>query len=460
MAAADVPGHDGDMTNTQPHDSGTPGDASDASGTGPTTSATPPSGSSSGGFFDQLRRLGVTRTSDGWIGGVCSGLARRFGMDPAIFRAALIVLLLFGIGFLAYLVAWALLPDEDGSIIAERAIRDGDGWGIFLLVVIGVAVLGTWAGDSRLWAGPVLALAGLAALWYFLVHRPRSSAGAGQTGPAGPQTPPTAQSQPPTPAPGAPVGQPAWATGTASSVGYEPPPAAERPTTGQAEAGGEGSGAYPRRTSSPAGLAALLLVLGAIVVGWGIGVAFANSAGVSATLGGLLGATTAAGLATVLLGLFGRRSFLASLASIALAVSLVSTWGVVRVPTEGFGEQTWRPVAATEQASYTWTMGSATLDLRGMTSAPEQDVITTRVSFGELVIYVPEDITTRIDASAQFGEVSVEGRDGASIRESNSGTRASQSYVFGDGEPELTVDAGTRFGTIHIVTTIDPTFPN
>ncbi len=45
------------------------------------------------------------------VGGVCSGLARYFDVDPVIVRLVWVVLLLvFGIGFLAYLIAWAVIP--------------------------------------------------------------------------------------------------------------------------------------------------------------------------------------------------------------------------------------------------------------------------------------------------------------------------------------------------------------
>jgi phage shock protein PspC (stress-responsive transcriptional regulator) len=50
---------------------------------------------------------------DRWIAGVCSGLARRFGISPGIMRLLFLVsCLLPGPQFIAYLVLWALLPNE------------------------------------------------------------------------------------------------------------------------------------------------------------------------------------------------------------------------------------------------------------------------------------------------------------------------------------------------------------
>jgi phage shock protein PspC (stress-responsive transcriptional regulator) len=47
------------------------------------------------------------------IAGVCSGIGRRFGIDPTIVRIAFVAsLLLPGPQILIYLVAWILMPEE------------------------------------------------------------------------------------------------------------------------------------------------------------------------------------------------------------------------------------------------------------------------------------------------------------------------------------------------------------
>ncbi|GGO52257.1 phage shock protein C (PspC) family protein [Streptomyces sp. WMMB 714] len=47
------------------------------------------------------------------IGGVCAGLARRFGMKPNTMRLIFVVsCLLPGPQFLVYLALWILLPNE------------------------------------------------------------------------------------------------------------------------------------------------------------------------------------------------------------------------------------------------------------------------------------------------------------------------------------------------------------
>ena len=55
---------------------------------------------------------------DRMIAGVCSGIARRFNLDPAIVRILFVAsLFLPGPQILIYLIAWLLMPDES-SIVA------------------------------------------------------------------------------------------------------------------------------------------------------------------------------------------------------------------------------------------------------------------------------------------------------------------------------------------------------
>jgi phage shock protein PspC (stress-responsive transcriptional regulator) len=48
-----------------------------------------------------------------WIGGVCSGLARRFGMRPNLVRLLFVLsCLLPGPQFVIYLILWVSIPSE------------------------------------------------------------------------------------------------------------------------------------------------------------------------------------------------------------------------------------------------------------------------------------------------------------------------------------------------------------
>ena len=65
------------------------------------------------------------------IGGVCAGIGRHTGIDPALVRLGwVIIALLGGAGLALYLAAWTIIPDEDGQhTIAPLLV-----FGLFLLL--------------------------------------------------------------------------------------------------------------------------------------------------------------------------------------------------------------------------------------------------------------------------------------------------------------------------------------
>ena len=73
-------------------------------------------------FFDTLRRSPIKRGPSRVLGGVCGGIAERFGWKPNTVRIiTAIAFLLPLIGFGTYALAWVLLPRAtDGSIVIER----------------------------------------------------------------------------------------------------------------------------------------------------------------------------------------------------------------------------------------------------------------------------------------------------------------------------------------------------
>lgn len=51
------------------------------------------------------------RSKNKWIAGVCGGIAEYFNVDPLIVRIIWLVLALgYGVGILAYIIAWLLIP--------------------------------------------------------------------------------------------------------------------------------------------------------------------------------------------------------------------------------------------------------------------------------------------------------------------------------------------------------------
>jgi phage shock protein PspC (stress-responsive transcriptional regulator) len=68
----------------------------------------------------------TTRARHGrWVGGVCAGLARRWGVSPGRVRFGFLLgSLVFGLGLLAYVAGWLILPSEgeDGVTAGQRGI--------------------------------------------------------------------------------------------------------------------------------------------------------------------------------------------------------------------------------------------------------------------------------------------------------------------------------------------------
>lgn len=100
-------------------------------------------------FFAWVRGLGVVR-ADGWLGGVCAGIAARIRVDAAIVRGIVVVAAVLGFPMLLlYAIAWALLPDVGGRIHLREATRgrfDPAMVAIIILLVVGFVPVVPWFG--------------------------------------------------------------------------------------------------------------------------------------------------------------------------------------------------------------------------------------------------------------------------------------------------------------------------
>lgn len=88
-------------------------------------------------------------TQDRVVGGVCSGLADYFGIDTALMRVVFAILLFAGVGFLAYLIFWIVMPAaksaESQPADTNQAVVEQKGRGAWVaglsLIVIGCLCL-------------------------------------------------------------------------------------------------------------------------------------------------------------------------------------------------------------------------------------------------------------------------------------------------------------------------------
>src|SRR6185295_13261355 len=147
---------------------------------------------------ESMNEQGLRRDrTHGWLGGVCAGIARHYGVDPGLIRLGFVVAIAAGgLGIAAYLLAWLVIP-ADGATGARRGMPRGrgaleTGAGTALLLLSGLLTfraLGLPFSDVVVW--PLVLIAGGAALIW------RGSAAASPApAPAGAPTPEPA----PTPA--------------------------------------------------------------------------------------------------------------------------------------------------------------------------------------------------------------------------------------------------------------------
>lgn len=164
-----------------------PGPATGPSGPAPDPS---PSTDHVATFFAAVRRAGLVRTPDRWIGGVASGVALRLGVDALLVRAAFgVFALVSGAGLVLYALAWALLPEQtDGRIHLEETIRgrfDSAIAGAGVMLVVGLSWhpgrFGWWGSWGFGWFGDLFGIALLGFVVYLVVtiRRRRDGAASG-----------------------------------------------------------------------------------------------------------------------------------------------------------------------------------------------------------------------------------------------------------------------------------------
>jgi phage shock protein PspC (stress-responsive transcriptional regulator) len=417
-------------------------------------------------FFAALRGIGIRRrTDDKWIAGVCSGLADRLGIDPVIVRAGLILLsLLGGAGITIYLVAWALIPNDKDEIVAQQALRDGDGGAIVVLILAalglfgGSAFGGPWWSSHSGWGFPWgVVLTGLLIFW--LVKRSSNPdadqrvraqqfgtpAAPGATPSAGGPTVPHTQGWAPTQA--LPQGQATYQTRVtpqtqAGPQSYQVPQGQSVPKRPGRRSGG------PLMALLAIGLA--LATYGSLI--WA-GSTFSWTGSHAAIA--FAGSLAAIGLLLVVLGLAGWRAGFVSFLAVVLALS---AWASALVPTGiqvsgRVGDAAWTPTSITAGTNYHLGVGDGVLDLsklptQDLSTAAVPPTIPASVGLGDLKVLVPPGLNVKVVGHVGLGEILMPGDAG---NNGQGGSDVSRSIVMGDGPTKVVVNAGVGIGQLTVV---------
>jgi phage shock protein PspC (stress-responsive transcriptional regulator) len=406
-------------------------------------------------FFNALRSIGIRRrTHDKWIAGVCSGLADRLGIDPIIVRVALVILtMLGGAGIAIYLVAWALLPNDRDEIPAQRALRDGHGGSIVLLVFAGLALFGdsafggTWWSGGPGWGFPWgLVLVGLLIWW--LVQRSDNRPDADQRVMSqqlgAPTTGAPTTGAPTTSVPSPAASGPAMATGGPSPTGPGPVgynPASYNPAS------------YKRLRRRSGGPLMALIAIGLALATYGsllwAGAELSWTGDHQAIA--FAGSLAAMGLLMVVLGIAGWRPGFVTFLAIVLSIAALSTAAVPNGIHLGgrIGDATWAPTSVSGDANYQLGVGNGVLNLSGLpTEGLSGAKIPAYVGMGELKVVVPQNLTVKIVGHVGLGEILLPNDAGTS---GQGGSDVSRSVVIGDGPTEVEVDAGVGIGQLTVV---------
>lgn len=438
-------------------------------------------------FFNWVRSLGVRRGDSRWVGGVCSGIARRVGWDPLLVRIIwFATLFVGGVGLAAYGFAWLLLPDERDGTIPMEELTLGRCTGSFVMAAIFV-VVGLPVTTGTL---PVLAVVLVGALLFAVVAgsrgdaswassgMPADSAGQsyaqrpGGTGAQAPQSNPWPSPQATSSAQGATM----YANNPYANNPYNQQPGDPRgpygnPYAYQPYAQRPVPPAQPAEVRKPAGPAitgamyGLTLIALAIAVMWQMIAPRDYATGSTGAQMWVLGVTAVTGVVLIALGAVGRRTGgLMPLAVIGLVLSLMVAGGAqVRVSISGArmvangtgSELTFSDARYSSQDYLTYGLGSkgleltfsdATLDLSDWQQATGEPCPTgtlyTNGTFSDLTIVLPEGCGyDSSDLSSTFGSVIGQGVAGAG--------RVGDSYSA-DPSRTLTLTGDVTFGSVTI----------
>jgi phage shock protein PspC (stress-responsive transcriptional regulator) len=399
--------------------------------TGPIPPAAPP----------PPRRL-ARRADERLLGGVAGGVADFLGVDVVLVRLAFVVTaFLGGVGVIAYLIGWIVLPVAPTAPGVEASHADRRQLLGYGLVALGLLTLGgrlgwTIRGDGAFW--PVLLIGLGAAVLWLRTRDAHDDQGPAAGAPA--STAPSATARMPalpmaSTRPTVPTGE----TERGAETVTEPPtgPASSAPSPTPAP--------RPRSYLGPVTWSLLLVLAGAA---WLLDAAGA----VEVDVGVLLAlALVVVGGALVVSAWWGRSRGL-----IALGIPLVLVvggLGLVDVPLEGgIGNPTYRPTTiGAVHRSYELAIGDLSLDLRRVHFTGGRRHVHAQLGIGQLNVTVPDGVRVVVHGHAGVGSVTAFGRQSKACCPSN--LHVDRPGASGGGT--LVLDAEVGAGNVHVMRELD-----
>jgi phage shock protein PspC (stress-responsive transcriptional regulator) len=392
----------------------------------------------SGGFTPPPAPPSSTRVlrrsrSDRVGAGVSGGLGEYFGVDPVLFRVLFATAAFFGgAGVLAYLVAWAAIP-EQGTTNApiDRFIGELRRRRVPVWLVASVAGLVLWGVAFSWWApGPVFPVMVIVIVLVAIFGRHgRTDERTAVAAPAGPQEPGTVNlakegdAQPATD-----PNSPAWVRET-------------RQWITEAKAASR----LRRRRAMPVRLA----TLGTLVVTLAILALIDGASGLAlpvyfwVTLG-------IVGLGLITGMVLRRTPWTLAVLLVPAIIGVVGFAGSDARLHDGFGAREWSPSSAADiQSNYRLAFGQAKLDLRNVGQLDTARIIHVILGAGQARILLPSTMNATVHANVHFGDVQLDGSD---LGDNHGGFNLNRTIrpPAGATGPAVTIDVDVTDGQISV----------
>lgn len=359
------------------------------------------------------------RATDRVLGGVASGIADYFSIDPLVVRAFFVGLMIFGgSGLVLYVGAWLLIPVEgqdDSPVEAGiRSLGASPGRvGLFLLILLALFVLFVvlpHGGGYIVFGAPIgidppglVVVVLVVVLGIVLLRR-------------GAQ-----------PSPAASGVSPAAAAGASSAFA--------------------GSVTWPEaRVRDPRGPLAMVTLAVALIVVGALALLDTARADISVTLAQLLGlALGIVGAGLVIGSWWGNARLLILLAIVLLPLAWATSY--MRVPLEGGVGSTWHYIddVAMIQPEYRLVAGDLTIDLRTIEEAEEPIAITASVAMGALYVLLPPGADIEVTSRVGAGEISI-------LDSQERGTDLAAEVSRNGPGPRFVLDLSTGIGPVRVET--------